>query len=111
MFRFRSGRRSSGSPTIPWFLVLAGPTFSGVRVTVESGLKVAVRRSSGSSNPVAADTGKADLERVALGAQGVDVRHLLRFRRRNHRGLAVKSNGTPSTSAYSASKRPPGFRS
>ena len=40
--------RSTASPMMPAFLVTVGPTRSGVRVSVESSVNLAVSRSSGS---------------------------------------------------------------
>ena len=65
--------RSTSSPMMPAFLVIEGPTRSGVSSSTESLLNVGGQPFLGQFNAVALDAGEADFQVIALGVHGFDL--------------------------------------
>ena len=84
----------------------------GVSSGTESEVKLRIEALRRKFNPIACySRGKRISERIAFGADSMHVEDLLSAAEPAHRtGFAVKSNGTPKTSAYSTLKRPSSFR-
>ena len=98
-------------PMIPSFLVMAGPMRSGVSSSIESSVRLADIWSLGSSTlyPFTRGNTISRLSRSGVMAR-MCVTGLGGFGGATT-GSALKSKGTPSTSAYSTSNSPCSFRS
>ena len=78
---------------MPEFRVMDGPTRSGLSSRMESSLKSAVEPLLGQLHAIAFDARKADFERVALGADGLDLNRLARRLRRGDDRLRGEVEG------------------